>query len=303
MILERPNGVIVAPLVLFGCWLGVLVMGIDVREITDKDRERCVWIEKNALPNVIYIDDVWEHFTSKKDGIFLAVEKENELGGFGKLTTLFDDIGWLETIRIHPNYQGQGLGNALYMAYLSHAQALGLKKLGLYTEAWNTRSENLAKKHGFIKKGNFADYRKDVDKNAPYHGSFEPIENHEKNIISKYYGKMNEFCIINKTFFPAIPGLDQELVKRQWAFQDDHGNFVVVGYRMQPHKALFLAYYDGDMIEIINFVNHLGQKLGSTQISCIRNTNERKVINELNDHGFEGVENFMTLWRDIDNLS
>ena len=277
------------------------MMEIDVREIIDTDRERCVWIEKAALPNVIYIDDVWEYFTSKADGVFLAVEKAHELGGFGKLTRLFADVGWLETIRIHPDYQGQGLGNALYKEYLVKARELGFKKLGLYTEAWNVRSENLAKKYGFIKKGNFADYRKDVDQNRSHEGSFKAIENNAEAIISKHYERMNEFCIINKTFFPAIPGLGWELSKRKWAFTDDHGNLVIVGYRMQPQKTLFLAYYDGDIHEILNFVNHLGKQLGSAAISCIRNIAEQELIKELSDHGFKWTEQFMTLWRDMEN--
>lgn len=228
-------------------------MNIQVREINDADCQRCLEIEKEALPNIIYVDDVWDYFTSRQDGYFLGVEKDGILGGFGKITRLFDDVGWLETLRIHPDYQGQGLGNAMYLEFLEKAHELGFKKLGLYTEDWNFRSESLAEKHGFSKVAEYVDYRKDVDLSLNYQGSFKLIEDNAEAFISKYYDKLKQLCIINKTFFPAIEGLGKNLTERKWGYLDDDNNFVVVGYRMQPQKALFLAYYDGDTVILMKF--------------------------------------------------
>ena len=272
-------------------------MSFVVKDIDHNDRERCIWIEKYALPAIIYVDDVWDYFTSKRDGYFLGVFRDGELGGFGKLTRLFGDIGWLETIRVHPDYQEQGFGNELYIEYLKRAQELRINKIGMFTEFDNFRSKSLAEKYGFSKQGDFIDYTKDIDLALDYQGSFKLIENNANEIIKPLYDKMNNYVILNKTFFPAIDGLADELVKRKWAYQDDEGNFVVVGYRMQPHKAVYLGFYWGDLEKITPFVNDLGKQLGSKRISAVRNKNDEKVEEELKAVGFGLGEEIITMWR------
>ncbi|MDF9867419.1 N-acetylglutamate synthase-like GNAT family acetyltransferase [Bacilli bacterium PM5-3] len=274
-------------------------MELSIREICDEDKERCLWIEKYALPEVIYVNDVWDYFTSRKDGRFLGVFKDNELGGFGKITRLFENVGWLETLRIHPDYQTQGLGNEMYKGYMEAAKELGLTKIGMFTEFDNYRSENLAKKYGFSKVGDFVDYTKEIEnENDNYNGSFKLIDEIDADkILAAHYSKMNSYLIINKTFFPAIDGLANELARRKWAYIDDNGNIVIVGYRMQPHKALFLAYYYGNLDEILSFVNHLGIKLGSKRIAAIRDKSDLDIKNELYNHGFNDGEEIISMWK------
>lgn len=275
-------------------------MDILVRDAIDSDRERCLWIEKYALPNVIYLNDVWEKFTSKTDGYLLIAEKDGEVGGFGKITKLFDDVGWLETLRIHPDYQGQGLGNAIYIEYLKRAKELGLNKVGLFTEWDNYRSENLAKKYGFVKMGDYADYSIPVSDVDNYQGNFKLVSTSQgEAIVSKYYDKINRFLIVNKTFFPMITGVGQDLAEREWVYQDDDNNFVIMGYRMTPHKAFFLGYYDGDFKKIMEFVNHKALEVKAGRISAQRDKNDASVA-ELKANGFKNVEDFMCLYNNLE---
>lgn len=275
-------------------------MAIIVRDVIYEDKERALWIEKYALPNVIYLNDVWDWFISKSDGYFLGALLDNELAGFGKITRLFDDVGWLETLRVHPDYQGKRIGEAIYEEYLKRAKELGLNKIGLFTEWDNYRSFNLATKYGFKKYGNYADYSLDVNEVDNYNGSFKliDIENAE-DIIAPYYNKINRFVILNKTFFPLISGLGKNLAKRQWSYMDDENNFVIIGYRMSPHKATYLAYYDGDFNKILSFANHIALKNGSKRISAIREKVDLNV-KELEANGFKNVEDFMCLYKDLD---
>ena len=273
-------------------------MAIHVREVEERDKEGCIFAEKYATPHVIYLEEVWERFM--KEGGFYVISKDDEIGGIGKITTLFDDVGWLETIRIHPDFQEQGLGNALYQKYMEKIKESGLKKVGLYTEDWNIRSENLAKKYGFEKMGVFEDYRKETTLDLDYSGTFELIEDNAEEVISQYYDKMDDYCIVSKTFFPVIKGLGKDVARRKWAFKDDEGNFAIIGTRMQPEKVLFIAYYDGDIKKVLEFANELAKQYGTAKLSAIRNVNDVKVIEELKDNGFECVEVFMTLYQDFE---
>lgn len=275
-------------------------MAIIIRDVVQEDKERALWIEKYALANVIYLNDVWDWFTSQNDGYFIGALLDDELAGFGKITRLFDDVGWLETLRIHPDYQGKGLGDAIYVEYLHRAKQLGLNKIGLFTEWDNYRSFNLACKYGFKKYGNYADYSLAVNENDYYNGSFSLIdEENSETIISTYYNKMNRFVILNKTFFPVIEGLGKNLAQRKWAYMDDDNNFAIIGYRMTPYKATYLAYYDGDFNKILSFTNHIALKNGSKRISAIREKVD-PIVKKLETNGFKNVEDFMCLYKDLD---
>ena len=75
------------------------------------------------------LNDVWNDFTSGEDGFFFGAYLDGELGGIGKMTKLYNGYGWLETLRVHPDFQGKGLEKAIYEAFMSHRETLGVSAL------------------------------------------------------------------------------------------------------------------------------------------------------------------------------
>ncbi len=65
----------------------------------------------------------------------------------GSLHVLWDDIGEIRAMAIHPDYQHLGLGSKLIEFMKEEARQLGLKHLFTFT-----LTENFFKRHGFKRK-------------------------------------------------------------------------------------------------------------------------------------------------------
>ena len=283
-------------------------MGILVRGLTDADRAQCLRIEAAALPGVSYVDDVWEDFTSGRDGAFFGAVVDGELAGIGKITHLYDGYGWLETLRVHPDFQGRGAGKAIYGAYFARAAQMGLRALGMYTESWNARSAGLAGKFGLRVKGRFAEFVRDVRAgDAPEEcaeGAVRPgnlltpvHEAKAEALLAPHYAKMDGFLVVNRTYYPAKAGLAARLARRGWLFRDDVGNVAVLGWRFQPQKAVHLAYFSGDDGEIARVSCALAARVGGGRVSAMREYQNETQRHRLAGMGFAPTgEEFVTLW-------
>lgn len=270
-------------------------MEIETKIITDEDKSRCIEIEKSATPGLSYINDTWDMFTKEDNGEFFGALVDGELWGMGKFTYLYGKYAWLETLRVHKDYQRKGLGKAIYKRYMEQMKDLGFKGVGMYTEHYNMASKSLAEQNGFELKGEFGEYIKtpiNGDK-----GSFKPIKTEDgEEIISKYYEDMEGFLPINRTFFPVNEGIGKFLASSNWGFIDDDNNIVIAGYRFQKEKGLHVPYFNGDNEKIMDFINYLANSYGSENIiSFLKHDSDRVEI--LLDLGYKKTEkDVMTLW-------
>lgn len=73
-----------------------------------------------------------------------VAEVDGKIVGIGKLTLLYDGSAWLETLRVDPAYQGNGVGKAIYRRYLEEAAELNAPALRMYTGVKNAVSAGLA---------------------------------------------------------------------------------------------------------------------------------------------------------------
>ncbi len=274
-------------------------MEIIIRELVDSDKEDCLQIEAKALPGVSYVNDVWEDFTSRKRGYFLGAALDGRLVGIGKITKLYNGYGWLETLRVHPDYQGIGIGKAIYTEYMEKIKQMNFHAVGMYTESWNERSAYLANKFGLSFKARFTEFVKEIKPlNSLDSLGFKKVSMEEsEDLLSPYYPMMGDFIVINRTYYPVKPGLSKHLAKVGWLFSDDEGNILVIGYRFQPQKALHLAFFYGDTEKIIKFAETYANKLKSSKISAMREYQDNKQHQLLKDFNFNYTkEEFITLW-------
>ncbi len=283
-------------------------MEIVVRELADGDRQACLRIEAAALPGVSYVADVWEQFTSGRDGAFFGAEVDGALAGIGKITRLYDEYGWLETLRVHPEHQGRRAGKAIYGAYFARAVQMGLRELGMYTESWNARSAGLAGKFGLRLKGRFAEFVRDVEAETGAAGGCERAEDagvpflpvgeaEAEAVLSPHHAAMDGFLVVNRTFYPAKPGLGAHLARQGWLFRDGAGSTVVLGWRFQPQKAVHLAFFDGDCEKVARFACAHAVQAGSGRVSAMREHRNETQRQLLAGMGFAPTgEEFVTLW-------
>jgi amino-acid N-acetyltransferase len=106
----------------------------DVRRI--KDLVDCyAGVVLLAKPLVTLYEDVQEFWVAERDGAIL---------GCGALHVLWEDLGEIRTLAVHPDARGQGVGGALVGALIEQARQLGLRRIFVLTF-----EEGFFSKYGF----------------------------------------------------------------------------------------------------------------------------------------------------------
>ena len=70
-----------------------------------------VCVEEETLPNSCYLRDNSDYFLNQTKGELTLVLSGDEPVGIGKLSLLPDGSGWLETLRVRPDWQGRRKGH------------------------------------------------------------------------------------------------------------------------------------------------------------------------------------------------
>ena len=122
-------------------------MQITTRPFQDTDLGRCLEIERAAVRSNHYLNDVIDYYRTTKGEFTLALA-DNFPAGMGKLTVLYDGSAWLELLRVHPDFQRQGMGKAIYRRYLEQVAAFGCPSARMYTGVKNVASAALAEQFG-----------------------------------------------------------------------------------------------------------------------------------------------------------
>jgi amino-acid N-acetyltransferase len=64
---------------------------------------------------------------------FLVAELDGEVVGCGALHVLWQDLGEIRTVAVHPRVVGRGVGHALVTALIANSRELGLRRLFVLT--------------------------------------------------------------------------------------------------------------------------------------------------------------------------
>ena len=274
-------------------------MEIKIRAIEDKDRDECIYVEKGAMPHNRYINDVWNLFLKETKGDLIGVFVDGKLQGMGKLTVLYNGYGWLETLRVHPDYQNKGIGQKIYDAYIKYMKDLKLKSVGMYTEMYNKISKHLAEKNGLTVRAEYTEILKPIYESEENFNDFKQVTEKEgENLISKYYNEMDDYIVINRTFYPVKKGLGEVLAKNGWVYKNENDDILIAGFRFQPEKAFHVPFIRGNIEHVLKFANYLGFKAGSKNLSILKPVNSKE-INLFTDNGFKIDDDYMTLWIDL----
>ena len=273
-------------------------MTVTTRSAAMDDRARCVWIEDGAIRGIRYIDDVWPLFLGADDGDLTLALKDDIIGGMGKLTALYDGFCWLESLRVHPDFQNLGLGKAIYRRYFEEMGQRGLTACGMYTGFDNTHSRHLAELYGLSFRGRFGEYTLAVgEADAP---AFAPVAEEEgEAVLAPYYAEMGDFAVLNRTWFPVRVGLGAEMARRGWLYRSAEGVLVAAGSRFQPQKALHVPFIFGDTGACLAFCHKLAREQGAAQLTAVRPHGAQSEAS-MAALGFEKTSHdLITLWRGL----
>lgn len=105
-----------------------------IKALVDGYAERNILLAKDL---VTLYEDVPEFWVAEADGVLI---------GCGALHVLWEDLGEVRTVAVHPEVRGRGVGHAVVEALLATARELGLRRIFVLT----FESQFFAR-HGFVK--------------------------------------------------------------------------------------------------------------------------------------------------------
>lgn len=218
-------------------------MQITTRPFQDADLGRCLEIERAAVRSNHYLNDVIDYYRTTKGEFTLALA-DSFPAGMGKLTVLYDGSAWLELLRVHPDFQRQGMGKAIYRRYLEQVAAFGCPSARMYTGVKNVASAALAEQFG-------------LHRGPEFRGMSLVIENRDilfpqthfahltgeqaQQLLLGLQAQTSGFLSINHTFYALNPATCNGFAAAGWVYGDGEGSVLVCGARFQPQKALYIA--------------------------------------------------------------
>ena len=262
---------------------------ISLRRAEQEDREKVIEVESKSTPNLSYVPDVWEMFTSATVGEFSVAEIEGEIIACGNQSILPDGSAWLETLRVIPERQGLGAGKKFYERWLKHAEKIGVNTLRMYTGVRNVRSKGLAERYGFHLAETFmgASHLCTPEKAG---GVFQKVTDPEraKELLEPLSEAWQNFHVMNRTFYKHSEHLYKHLVEKEMVYEDpDTESVVTLGARFKPYDALHIGVYGGDANACLGYAMKLGVERGASRLNCDFPSKALNIDKDLSGFGFK----------------
>jgi N-acetylglutamate synthase-like GNAT family acetyltransferase len=125
-------------------------MAATIRRLQNSDRNDIVEISRHTWEGHDYLSSVVDEWLQDPKSDFYGVEVDGRVVAVGRLRLMEDGrIGWMEGLRVHPEYRGRGLANDITRYIVSKAECLGIERLRYTTSDENAASMKLAKMAGF----------------------------------------------------------------------------------------------------------------------------------------------------------
>lgn len=264
----------------------------EVREMTIADLEETLKVESSAIRgNPGYLADAFHYYQSAKGELSVAL-KDGKIVGIGKLSILFDGSAWLEVLRVHQDYQKQGVGAAIYQRYFDQVNQYDCPHVALYTGIKNIGSRKLAERNGLSQDTFYVSYSttniqpKDI---VPFEMMDTVPENIEINHLN-----------INHTFYRNNEANLKGFLSQGYIYQYKDTT-LIMGSRFQPKKALYIAYINGSYKkEALDYAMQTAYMKGIQKITYHIPSNFVKPLELLERYGFTqdpGEDMVMTLVR------
>lgn len=126
-------------------------MQLMMRKVKTSDLEDILEISRHVWEGHDYLPSVIEKWLKDPNSYTYGIEVDGHLVSLDNLRLIEKGrTGWLEGLRVHPDYRGRGLAKKLTEHMIREAQRLKVQRLRYTTATDNLASLKLAEKAGFI---------------------------------------------------------------------------------------------------------------------------------------------------------
>lgn len=127
-------------------------MNARIRKVSTSDHNDILEISKHIWEGHDYLPQIIDEWLSDQNSYTYGIEADNHLVALANLRLIENgQTGWMEGLRVHPDYRGKGFAHMLTKNLIKRAEDLGVKTLRHTTSTENDASLKLAERYGFVK--------------------------------------------------------------------------------------------------------------------------------------------------------
>jgi len=127
-------------------------MCAEIKRVLASDREDILEISRHIWEGHDYLPSVFDDWVKDPKSYTCGVEADGRLVAVANLRLIENGrTGWMEGLRVHPEYRGKGFADTLTRHLIEKAGDLGVLRLRYTTSTENEASLRLAEKFGFVK--------------------------------------------------------------------------------------------------------------------------------------------------------
>lgn len=275
-------------------------MDFKTRVTKIEDLDRLCEIEISAMPDSPpYLKDNAEFFYKETPGEIFGVENEdNLLIGMGRYSVFPDNSGWLETLRVHKDFQRMGAGKLVYEEYFKKAKKDNVKVIRMYTESYNTPSRNLADSLGFSLASTYGNMEITLENVEDTNMDFSLVSNMDELHLEKMKENWDRFISLNRSFFEINTDNLKWMIDKKMVYKNGD-NIVIFGARMLRERGLFLGFVSGDLESGVQFAMEKSNKLGSNKLTCIFPVDNLELKRALEKLGFKNIYDLFVMEKNM----
>ena len=261
-------------------------MDFTVRLATCEDMAQAVQVEKETMGNYVYLEDAW-HYFSTLDGGLVCVFHEEKRVGIGRFSVLPDGSGWLETLRVTPEYQRKGVGRLIYKKYVELAEQNGCPSMAMFTGVNNISSSALAEVFDLKTAAQHRGYHLTNLEGGKPHNFVHASWQRAVELIVPMKTEYNNYMTFNRTFHHINEANAKQFAIEGKVFEDKESeSFIVCGARFQHQVTLHIAMMDGDYDKCIDFAVNYAKAQGLKKVSCTFALENERLETALKARGF-----------------
>ncbi len=149
----------------------------DIRPLRDSDREDVLEIARHTWDGHDYLPYFFDAWLADRNSHTAAIEREGHVVALANLRVIENGrTGWMEGLRVHPDYRGQGLASILTHHVVKLAREIPVERIRYTTAVGNESSLYLGTTIGMRRKFDLAVHWQDKLDKVSWSSSVSPIK-------------------------------------------------------------------------------------------------------------------------------